>query len=62
MTYKIGLIARYALEILRVTSKYSQKLHKKCVRKRENDLKGNRQYVLNANFKQVCEKLSLAVR
>ena len=30
--------------------------------KRENDLKGNRQYVLNANFKQVCEKLSLAVR
>ena len=51
-----------------VTSKYSQKLHEKCI-----DLscsygektilgKDNRKYVLNTIFKQVCEMLSLAMR
>ena len=68
MKKKIGLIAQYALDINMVTSKYSQKLHEKCI-----DLscscgektilgKDNRTYVLNTIFKQVCEMLSLAIR
>ena len=68
MKKKIGLIAQYALDIYMVTSKYSQKLHEKCI-----DLscsygektilgKDNRKYVLNTIFKQVCEMLSLAIR
>ena len=70
MKKKIGLIAQYALDIYiyMVTSKYSQKLHEKCI-----DLscsygektilgKDNRKYVLNTIFKQVCKMLSLAIR
>ena len=52
-----------------VTSKYSQKLHEKCIDvscsygETETILiKDNRKYVLNTNFKQVCEMLSLAIR
>ena len=68
MKKKLGLIAQYTLDINMVTSKYSQKLHEKCV-----DLscsygektivgKDNRKYVLNTIFEQVCEMLSLAIR
>ena len=64
----MGLIAQYALDIYMVTSKYSQKLHEKCIdlscRYGEKTILGKyiRKYLLNTIFKQVCEMLSLAIR
>ena len=69
MKKKIGLIAQYALDINMVTSKYSQKLHEKCIDlscsygETETLLgKDNQKFVLNTIFKRVCEMLSLAIR
>ena len=69
MKKKVGLIAQYAFDIYMVTSKYSQKLHEKCIDlscsygETETILgKDNRKYVLNTTFKQACEMLSLAIR